>query len=78
MKCSLLMLHMLDNFEAPEGFLGIQGYWSKTGYGIFLYIFKAVRDIWINFRDMGIQCFLKFGDICHICFRDMGYTFQNH
>ena len=22
---------------------------------------------------MGIQCFLNFGDICHIYFRDMGY-----
>ena len=28
---------------------------------------------WINFRDMGIQCFLNFGDICHISFRDIGY-----
>ena len=25
------------------------------------------------FRDMGIQGFLNFGDICHIYFRDMGY-----
>ena len=23
--------------------------------------------------DMGIQCFLNCGDICHISFRDMGY-----
>ena len=27
----------------------------------------------ITFRDMGIQGFLNFGDICHIYFRDMGY-----
>ena len=25
---------------------------------------------------MGIQCFLNFGDICHIYFRDMGYFFK--
>ena len=43
------------------------------GYGIFLYIFKGIRDTWINLRGLGIQCFLKFGDICHIYFRDMGY-----
>ena len=23
--------------------------------------------------NIGLQCFLKFGDICHIYFRDMGY-----
>ena len=28
-------------------------------------------NTWINFRDMGIQCFLNFGDIRHIYFRDM-------
>ena len=27
----------------------------------------------ISFRDMEIQWFLKFGDICHISFRDKGY-----
>ena len=43
------------------------------GYGIFLYIFKGIRDTWINFRDIGIQSFLNFGDICHISFRDMRY-----
>ena len=37
-------------------------------YGIFLYIFKEIWDTWINFRDMGIQCFLNFRDICHISF----------
>ena len=26
---------------------------------------------------MGIQCFLNFGDICHIYFRDMGYFSKN-
>ena len=35
---------------------------------IFLLIFEG-----INFRDMGIQCFLNFGDICRIYFRDMEY-----
>ena len=41
---------------------------------IFLLIFKGIWDTcWINFRDMGIQCFLNFGDICRIYFRDMGY-----
>ena len=30
------------NIEALEGFLGIHGYWPIP------------RDIWINFRDMGI------------------------
>ena len=36
-------------------------------------IFKVIWDTWINFRAMGIQCFLNFEDICHIYFRDMGY-----
>ena len=27
-------------------------------------------------RDIGIQCFLNFGDICHIYLRDMGYFFK--
>ena len=26
--------------------------------------------------DIGIQCFLNFGDICYIYFRDMGYFFK--
>ena len=30
-----------------------------------------------QFKDMGIQCFLNFGNIRHIYFRDMGY-FQNN
>ena len=47
---------------------------NLNGYGIFLKIFKGIQDTWINFRDMGIECFLNFGDICHISFRDMGYT----
>ena len=34
---------------------------------------KGIRDTWINFRDMGIKCFLNFGDFYHIYFRDMGY-----
>ena len=42
-------------------------------YGIFFVNIKGIRDTWINFRNMRIQCFLNFGDICHICFRDMGY-----
>ena len=41
---------------------------NLKGCGIFLYIFKGIQDTWINFRDMGIQCFLNFG-ICHINFR---------
>ena len=32
----------------------------------------GIREIWINFGGIGIQCFLNFGDICHIYFRDMG------
>ena len=40
------------------------------GIRIFLKIFKGIQDTWINFSDMGIQCFLNFGDICHISFRD--------
>ena len=47
---------------------------NLKGYGIFLLLFKGIWDTcWINFRDMGMQCFLNFGDICHIYFRDMGY-----
>ena len=46
---------------------------NLKGYGIFLQIFKGIRDTWINFMVMGMQCFLNFGDICHIYFRDMGY-----
>ena len=63
------------SIEALKGFLGIQAYWPKplrdTGY--FLQISKGIQDTWINFRDMGIQCFLNFGDICHISFKDMGH-----
>ena len=44
---------------------------NLKGYGLFLYIFKEIQDTWINF--IGIQCFLDFGDICLIYFRDMGY-----
>ena len=40
---------------------------------IFVKIFKGIRDTWINFRNMGIRCFLNFGDICHNYFRDMRY-----
>ena len=41
---------------------------AKTlkGYRIFIQIFKGLRDTWINFRDIGMQCFLNFGDICHM------------
>ena len=39
-------------------------------------MFKMIRDTWIYLRDIGIQCFLNFGDICHIYFRDMGYVFK--
>ena len=46
---------------------------NLKGYGIFCNYFKGIWDTWINFRDMGIQCFLIFEDICHIYFRDMGY-----
>ena len=35
-----------------------------------------MRDTWINCRDMWIQYFLNFGDICHIYFRDMAYFFK--
>ena len=38
---------------------------------------KGIWDTWINLRDIGIQCFLNFGDICHIYFRDMD-IFQNN
>ena len=34
---------------------------------------KGIWDTWIIFRDIGILCFLNFGDICHIYFRDMDY-----
>ena len=46
---------------------------NVKGFGIFLKIFKGIRDTWINFRDMGIESFLNSGDICHIYFRNMGY-----
>ena len=46
---------------------------NLKGYGMFFVNIKRIRDTWINFRDMGIQCFLNFGDICHIYFRYMGY-----
>ena len=46
---------------------------NLKGYGICLQIFKGIRDTWINFRDIGIQCSLIFGDIYHTYFRDMGY-----
>ena len=46
----------------------LKGIWD-----IFVKIFKDIRDTWINFRNMGIQCFLNFGDICHIYIRDMGF-----
>ena len=46
---------------------------NLKGYRIFLQIFKGIQDTWINFRDMGIQCFLNFGDICLFYFMDMGY-----
>ena len=63
------------NFEALEGFLEIQGYWPKvkrdTGY--FYEYWKGYGILGINFRVMGIQCFLNLWDICHIYFRDMGY-----
>ena len=69
----------MHNIEALEGFLGIQGYWPKKLKGIrdiSVNIYIGIRDTWINFRDMGIQCFLNFGDTCHIYFRDVGYFFQ--
>ena len=50
---------------------------NLKGYRIFLKIFKGKQDAWINFRDMGIQCFLNFGDICHIYFRDKRYFLNN-
>ena len=46
---------------------------NLKGRGIFLLIFKGISDTCINSRDMGIQCFLNFRDICHIYLRDMGY-----
>ena len=46
---------------------------NLKGYEIFLYIYKGIRDTWINFSNMGIQFSLNFGDICHIYFGDMGY-----
>ena len=49
----------------------LKGIWD-----IFVKIFKGIRDTWINFWNMGIQCFLNFGDICHIYFRDMGFFFK--
>ena len=52
----------------PMEQLVLSNRWVKN-----LLIFKGIRDTWTNFRDMGIQCFLKFGDICHIYFRDIGY-----
>ena len=61
--------------EVLEGFL--KGYrdigqkLSDTGY--FCKYLKGIPDTWINFRAMGIKCFLNLGDICHIYFRDMGY-----
>ena len=39
-------------------------------------MFKMIRDTWIYLRDIGIQCFLNFWDICQIYFRDMGYVFK--
>ena len=36
------------------------------------YPFKGKQYTRIHFRDMGIQCFLTFGDICQI-YGDMGY-----
>ena len=38
---------------------------------IFVNILRDM-DTWINFRDMGIQCFLNFGNVCQIYFREMG------
>ena len=38
---------------------------------------KGIWDTWINFRDMLIQCFLNFGDICHI-FLGIWDIFQNN
>ena len=46
---------------------------KRKGYWIFLQIFKGIWDTWINFSTIGIQCFLNFGDFCHIYLRDMGY-----
>ena len=61
-----------------------KGFWNTgilakhlKGYGIFFKLFKWIWDTWINFKDMGIQCFLNIGDICHIYFRDMGYFSNN-
>ena len=57
-----------------------KGFWDTgilaknlKGYWIIMYILKGIRDTWINYRDMGTQCFLNFGDLCHIYFIDMGY-----
>ena len=50
------------------------GYWPEVNgiQDIFLK-HKGIRDTLINFRAMGIQCFVNFGDICHIYIRDMVY-----
>ena len=53
-------------------------YHLTIGLAIGLYCIKE-KDLGIlgilsiTFRDMGTQCFLNFGDICHISFKDMGY-----
>ena len=50
------------NSEALEGILGILAKnLTSKGYGILLYIFKEIQDIWINSRD-----FLDFGVFCNI------------
>ena len=38
-----------------KGFIRDTGILAKKikGYGIFLQIFKGIRDSWINFRDIG-------------------------
>ena len=66
-------------YETLEGFFMDTGILAKKlkGYGIFLQIFKGIPATWINFRDMGIQCFLNFGDNCHNYYRDMGYFPNN-